>query len=148
MANEKIATVVWQGKMAFAASGSTAPQFTIPLDADEAVGGENNGYRPLELLAIGLAGCTAMDVISILRKKKQDVTAFETEARVTQGSEHPKVFNRITLTFRVTGHNVNPRAVARAIELSETKYCPASAMLGQTAEIVTQHEIIEAEPGA
>ncbi|NPV66680.1 MAG: OsmC family protein [Anaerolineae bacterium] len=144
MAN-KVAKVVWKGDMTFEGLGSTWPGGIIPLDAEEAVGGHDRGFRPLELLLVALAGCTAMDVISILRKKQQAVTAFEVEVEGIQVEEHPRYFGTINVVYRVTGYNVDEKAVARAIELSETKYCGASAMLREKARITSRYEILEAE---
>jgi putative redox protein len=144
MAN-KTATVVWKGDMSFEGSGSTYPGGMIPFDAEEAVGGHDQGFRPLEMLLFGLAGCTAMDVISILRKKQQDVTGFEVAVEGIQVDEHPKYFGEITVVYRVTGHGIEEKAVARAIELSETRYCGANAMLREKAAISHRIEIIEAE---
>lgn len=140
----KVAKVVWRGDMAFEGLGSTWPEGKIALDADEAVGGHGRGFRPMELLLVGLAGCTAMDVISILRKKQQDVTAFEVEVEGIQVEEHPRTFGTIHVLYRVTGRTVDEKAVARAIELSETKYCGASAMLREKAVITSRYEILEA----
>ena len=142
MAN-KIAKVVWQGDMGFEATGSTFPEGRVQFDAEEAFGGHDQGYRPLEMLLLGLAGCTAMDVISILKKKKQAVTAFEVEVEGIQVEDHPKYYGTINLVYRVTGQDVDPAAVARAIELSETKYCGASAMLREKAQINSRYEITE-----
>lgn len=97
----------------------------------------------MELILVGLGGCTAMDVLSILRKKRQEVTAYEVKLDAQQASEHPHVFTHITIRHIVHGRNVRPEAVARAIELSETKYCPAQAMLEHVAEIESAFEIIE-----
>ncbi len=146
MALKKAATVVWQGDLTFEGTGSTWTEGIIQLDGDESVGGHGQGFRPLEMLLVGLAGCTAMDVISVLRKKKQAVTAFEVEVEGLQVEEHPRYFGAITVVYRVTGHHIDPGAVARAIELSETKYCGATAMLREKARITSRYEIIEAEP--
>lgn len=133
--------VVWQGKMAF--DGSVAAQH-VKLDADPAVGGEGEGFKPMQLIAIGLAGCTAMDVISILHKKRQDVTEFEVRVHAEQASDHPHVFTHIRLEYVVTGRNISPDALQRAIELSETKYCPAQAMLNKVVPIELTYTINEA----
>ena len=135
------AKAVWKGGMAF--TGLNDDGYLIPMDASVNVGGQDLGFRPLQLLAIGLAGCTGMDVISILKKKRQDVTAFEVNAEVERASEHPKVFTRIILKYAVKGKNLDRQAVERAVELSETKYCGAQAMLNKTAEIT--HEIVVEE---
>jgi putative redox protein len=130
--------VVWTGDMGF--TGTAEDGFLIPLDAAKAVGGHGMGFRPLQLLAVGLAGCTAMDVISILKKKRQEVTEFEVSTDIERASEHPKVFTKIVLTYRLKGKNLDREAVERAVELSETKYCPAQTMLAKAAEIT--HKIV------
>ncbi|MCU0485786.1 MAG: OsmC family protein, partial [Anaerolineales bacterium] len=138
------AKVTWQGRMSFL--GTADSGFVVPLGTDPAVGGDNDGSRPMELIAMGLAGCTAMDVISILQKKRQEVTHFETRVHAERASEHPKVFTRIHIEYYFEGHGIDPAAVERAIELSETKYCPAQAMLAKAAEIshtYTIHEVQE-----
>ena len=106
--------VVWKGNLSF--TGTSANGYTIPLDSEPEVGGNGKGFRPMELLAIGLAGCTAMDVISILRKKRQDVTAFEVQVETDRAKDYPKVFTHITVDYIVTGHNVQPAAVERSME--------------------------------
>lgn len=134
--------VVWKEGLSF--TSTSADGYTIPLDSEPEVGGNGEGFRPMELLAIGLAGCTAMDVISILRKKRQDVTAFEVRVDTDRATEHPKVFTNITVEYIITGHNVQPTAVERSIELSVTKYCPAQAMLEKACNIEHRYSIIEA----
>ncbi len=132
------AKAIWKGGMAF--TGVNDEGFLVPMDASAKVGGKDLGFQPLQLLAIGLAGCTGMDVISILQKKRQDVTGFQVNAEVERAAEHPKVFTKIILTYTVRGRNLDPQAVERAVELSETKYCGAQAMLNKTAEIT--HKIV------
>jgi putative redox protein len=100
----------------------------------------------MELLLTGLIGCTAMDVISILQKKKQQVTDFEVKAHAEKATAHPKVFTHILIEYIVSGHQLDPAAVDRSIELSVTRYCPANAMLSQAVEIETRATIIEAAP--
>jgi putative redox protein len=116
----------------------------ITLDAAEQGGGHNEGFRPMELLLVGLAGCTGMDVISILRKKRQDVTGYEVHVQGVRAEEHPMVFVEITVEHVVTGHHLQPEAVARAIELSEERYCGAGAMLGKVAHLTHTYRIVEA----
>jgi putative redox protein len=117
----------------------------VLLDAAEHSGGQNAGFRPMEMLLVGLAGCTGMDVISILRKKRQQVTGFEVRVRGARAETHPMVFEDITIEYIVTGHDVQQEAVERSIELSMTRYCGASATLGKTARIRHEYRIIEAE---
>jgi putative redox protein len=118
------------------------------MDAADYAGGQDQGFRPMELLIVGLAGCTAMDVISILRKKRQHVTAYETRVSGERAVDHPQVFVNVTVEHIVTGHGVQPIAVERAIELSETKYCGASATLSKTGKVTHTYRIIEAAPDA
>jgi len=131
------AQVVWKQKMSF--DGKAASGFTLPLGTDAASGGNNDGFRPLELLGVGLAGCTAMDVISILQKKQQAVTGFEVKVHADRADEHPRVFTHMTVEYVVTGKAIDPAAVDRAVELSVTKYCSAMAMLEKAVEI--EHKI-------
>jgi len=112
----------------------------IITDGAEQFGGQNLGPQPMHLLLAGLGGCTAMDVISILRKMRQPVERYRIEVTAEQAEDHPKVFTSITIKHIVTG-NVDEERLAHAIELSDTKYCPASAMLGAVAQITTEYEI-------
>jgi putative redox protein len=134
--------VTWKSKLAFNGNGESG--FSLPLDGEPEVGGEGNGFRPMELIAIGLAGCTAMDVISILQKKRQEVTGFEVQIHAERATDHPKVFTHITIEYLVEGHQVDPAAVERSIELSETKYCPAQAMLKKALVIEHKYTIKDA----
>lgn len=137
----KTATVTWKGDMHFTATADTG--FSLTLDASPSVGGQGMGFRPLELMLISLAGCTAMDVISILKKKRQDVTGFEVRVEGDQADDYPHVYTDIRVTYIVRGRNIEPTAVERSIELSETRYCPAHAMLRQAANITSIYKIIE-----
>ena len=142
MAEEMSARVTLEARMRFTAESGSGHYVT--LDADKGGGGENQGFRPMELLLVGLAGCTGMDVISILRKKRQDVTAYEVQVRGVRAEDHPMVFVEITVEHIVTGHAVQPEAVARAIHLSEERYCGAGAMLGKVAHLTHTYRIVEA----
>lgn len=135
------AKVVWNGRMTF--TGTAESGFPVQLGTDPSVGGDNDGPRPMELIAIGLAGCTAMDVISILRKKRQEVTSFETLVHADRAPEHPKVFTHVVIEYVFEGTNIDPAAVERAIELSATKYCPAQAMLEKAFTIEHKFTIKE-----
>jgi putative redox protein len=117
----------------------------VLLDAAAHAGGENAGFRPMEMLLVGLAGCTGMDVISILRKKRQVVTGYEVHVKGMRSEVNPMVFVEITVEHIVAGQHIQPEAVARAIELSETRYCGAGAMLGKVAHLVHTFRILEAE---
>ncbi len=142
MAEVMTARAILETGMRFAAESGSGHHVT--LDAAEQGGGENLGFRPMELLLVGLAGCTGMDVISILRKKRQDVTGYEVQVRGMRAEEHPMVFVEITVEHVVTGHHIQPEAVARAIELSEERYCGAGAMLGKVAHLTHTYRIVEA----
>jgi putative redox protein len=103
----------------------------------------SSAASPVELLLIALGACTAVDVVSILKKKRQDVTGYRVEVRGERREEHPRAFTKMEVKHIVHGHNVSPEAVARAIELSETKYCSVAATLRPTVEIISIYEIIE-----
>ncbi len=137
------AKVSWSTGMSFTGTANTG--FNVPLGADPSVGGANDGFRPLELMAVSLAGCTAMDVISILRKKQQQVAEFEVHVQADQRSDHPHIFTGAVITYQVSGKNVDETALARAIELSATRYCPAQAMLSSVFPIKMEYEIFEGE---
>lgn len=113
----------------------------IPLDSDESVGGQGLGHRPLNMLLVGLGGCMAMDVASILRKKRQEFSDLQVSFEVERAEEYPKVFTNIHMHFMAVGSNISEEALSRALELSSTKYCPANAMLGQAAKIHYTYEI-------
>ncbi|HYJ46902.1 MAG TPA: OsmC family protein [Pyrinomonadaceae bacterium] len=98
---------------------------------------------PVELLLIALGSCTAVDVISILRKKREQVTDYRVEVRGTRRTEHPRAFTRMQVRHIVRGRKVSAKSVAQAIELSETKYCSVAATLRPTVEIISSYEIIE-----
>lgn len=125
-------------------TGSAGSGHQVLLDAAEHGGGQNAGFRPMELLLVGLAGCTGMDVISILRKKRQQVTGYEVNVQGIRAETNPMIFEQITVEHIVTGHHVQPEAVARAIELSENRYCGAGAMLGKVAHLTHTFRIQEA----
>lgn len=135
------AVVHWKQNLTFI--GSADSGYPVQIDVEETLGGNNSGVRLMELLALGLAGCTAMDVISILRKKRQDVTQFDVRVDARRSKEYPKVFTSMVITYIVTGHNVDEVAVLRSIELASVKYCPAQFMFAQVVPIDLQYEIYE-----
>ncbi|HEY0079989.1 MAG TPA: OsmC family protein [Pyrinomonadaceae bacterium] len=100
---------------------------------------------PMELLLLALGGCTAVDVVSILKKKREQLTDYRVEVRGERRTEHPRAYTRLEVRHILRGRKLSERAVAQAIELSETKYCSVAATLRPTAEIVTTFEIIEEE---
>jgi len=134
-------TVNWKGDMTFV--GKSPSGFPIQMDSDQNFGGMKNGPRPMEIIALGLAGCTAMDVISILKKKRQDVSRFDVKVDAPRSPDYPKVFTSAIIKYIVAGKNINEAAVRRAIELSATKYCPAQIMLSRAFPIDLHYEIYE-----
>jgi putative redox protein len=115
----------------------------VILDAAEQNGGQDSGPRPMEMLLVALASCAGMDIITILRKKRQEISGYELRVHGMRAEDHPKVFVDITAEHIFTGHNIRPEAVERAIELTEERYCGASAMLGKTANLRHTFLIIE-----
>lgn len=139
--------VKWNGKRRFVGWGKAG--HGVVMDATAQYGGDGSGVRPVELVLYALAGCTAMDVISILEKKRQTVLDLELVVNGTQRTDdYPKIYEHIEIEYVVTGINVKPEAVARAIELSEEKYCSVRGMFGPQVEVVTSFRVVEAElPG-
>jgi len=141
MASE--AKVTWVGPgLRLVGEASSGPAIVLDhvLPGEE---GRETGPRPLELLLIGLAGCSGMDVVSILQKKRQPFTGLQVKVTAERADEHPRVYTHIHLEYVVTGQGVEPQAVERAIELSQTKYCPAAAMLSKAVEITTSYQIVQ-----
>ena len=134
----KKAVVQFAGKDLFV--GITPSGHAQTIETDSA---RNSAATPMELLLIALGSCTAVDVISILRKKREQVTDYRVEVRGRRRTEHPRAFTRMEVRHIVRGHKVSEKAVAQAIELSETKYCSVAATLRPTVEIVSSYEIIE-----
>jgi putative redox protein len=131
------ASVEWQGKMAFSGSGDSGA--SVALDAPAAVGGEGNGFRPKELLLTGLAGCTAMDVVSILRKMQCEPKGFRVEVTAQESEEHPKVFTAFHIKYVVEGE-VPADKLEKAINLSQDRYCGVTAMYRSFAPVT--HEVV------
>ena len=121
--------------VAFAPSGHA-----VTIDTDRA---RNSTPSPMELLLLALGSCTGVDVVSILRKKRETVTDYRVEVRGCRREDHPRSYKRMEVHHIVTGRNISERSVAQAIELSEQKYCSVAATLRPTAEIVSSFEIIE-----
>lgn len=136
-------TAQWKQDLTFL--GTPDSGFSVQMDADASLGGTNNGIRPMEMVALGLAGCTGMDVLSILRKKRQQITEFEVRVNAPRSPEYPKVFTSALITYIVAGKNVEEAAVLRSIELSVTKYCPVQFMLAQAFPMEMRYEIYEEE---
>jgi putative redox protein len=126
-------------------TGKAGDDFTVRMDSSPSIGGTNTGFRPTQLVLVGLGGCTAMDVVSILRKKRQDVADFEVHLDAQQNEDHPHVFTHIHIKYALRGRGIQPAAVERAIELSSSKYCSVQAMLAKSAKIEHSYEIIEVD---
>ena len=140
MAEVKTATVRWVEGMEFQTETGSGHKSVI--DAGVKAGGKNHGPSPMELLLVGMAGCTGIDVVDILRKKRLNVTGLEVRVEGTRAETHPMVYTCIDVVYTVRGKDIPPRAVEQAIHLSEEKYCGAGAMLGKTAKINSRYEII------
>ncbi len=121
----------------------TGSGHVVAMDGPPEAGGRNLAPRPMEMLLAGTGGCTAFDVVSILKKGRHVVTGCDVEVHADRADTDPKVFTRIHFHFRVRGKQLRPEAVSRAVELSSEKYCSASIMLGKTASITHEVEIID-----
>lgn len=134
-------TIKWTGDVSFVGESESGHQ--IAMDGAPEAGGHNRGARPMEVLLLGMGGCTAFDVVHILRKARQEVTDCVAYIDADRADVDPKVFTRIHVHFVVSGHDLKPAQVERAIHLSAEKYCSASIMLAKTAAITHDYEIIE-----
>jgi putative redox protein len=137
------ANIKWTGNVSF--EGRADSGHTVIMDGAPEGGGQNKGSRPMELVLIGMGGCTAYDVVHILRKSRQEITDCVAEIEAKRAETDPKVFTSIHIHFIVTGRNLDEKKVQHAIELSATKYCSASIMIGKTAKITHDFELIERE---
>jgi len=124
--------------------GETESNHAVLMDGPPDAGGRNLGPRPMEMVLLGTGGCTAFDVVHILKKQRQNITDCVAEINAERADQDPKVFTRIHIHFVVTGKALKPEQVERAIKLSAEKYCSASIMIGKTAEITHDFEIVEA----
>ncbi len=131
--------VEWKGMRLF--RGTAESGHHILMDGPRKFGGQDAGPRPMELFLVGLGGCTAYDVVTILEKKRLNITDLEVELDADRAETHPKIYTDIRIHFRIFGHDIPEKAVKQAIELSETKFCSASAMLKKSAEITISFEI-------
>jgi putative redox protein len=135
------ARIKWQDGVNFMAESGSGHE--ILMDGPPEAGGQNLGPRPMEMLLMGTGGCTAVDVLLILKKSRQEVSDCVVEIEAERASEDPKVFTRIHFHFILSGKKMKPEQIERAINLSEKKYCSASIMLSKTAELTHDFEIIE-----
>jgi putative redox protein len=136
------ATVHWKDGMMFEASADSG--HTIVMDGPPALGGRNRGSRPMEVVLMGTGACSAADVINILSRSRQDVTDCVVELEAERAENEPRVFTRIHMHYVVTGRNLKPGSVERAVSLSAEKYCSATQMLNKTATITHDVEIRDA----
>jgi len=133
--------VKWLDNMSFV--GESDSGHSIVMDGPPEFGGRNLGVRPMEMLLLGLGGCASFDVVSMLKKSKQDLVDCEVEISAERAETEPKVFTKIHLHFTVSGNDLSDNRVKKAIELSAEKYCSASIMLGKTATITHDYELVE-----
>ncbi len=131
--------VKWLDNMSFV--GESGSGHSVVMDGPPEFGGRNLGVRPMEMLLLGLGGCASFDIVSMLKKGKQDLVDCEVEITAERADEEPKVFTKIHLHFVISGNDLSKKRVARAIELSAEKYCSASIMLGKTAEVTHDFEL-------
>ncbi|HIP94501.1 MAG TPA: OsmC family protein [Leucothrix sp.] len=132
--------VKWLDNMSFV--GESGSGHSVVMDGPPEFGGRNLGVRPMEMLLLGLGGCASFDVVSMLKKSKQDLVDCEVEITAERADEEPKVFTKIHLHFIISGNDLSDKRVERAIELSAEKYCSASIMLGKTASVTHDYELI------
>lgn len=125
--------------------GAAGSGHTVVMDGPPELGGRNKGCRPMEMLLLGLGGCSAFDVVHMLRKGRVDLTDCRVEVDAERAATDPKVFTRIHLHFVVTGSDVPEKKVRRAVQLSAEKYCSASIMFSRVARVTHDFEIIESQ---
>lgn len=135
------ARVQWLDGRAFV--GESGSGHAVVMDGSPESGGRNIGLRPMELMLLGLGGCTAFDIVMILERMREKVTALDIALEGERAKEDPKVFTHVKLIYKITGHKLKPTNVERAVNLSAEKYCSASAMFGKTATIEHSFEIME-----
>ncbi|MCX6833768.1 MAG: OsmC family protein [candidate division Zixibacteria bacterium] len=133
------AKMTWAGGLKF--EGTSVFGHRIATDAPLGAGGDEDGYKPTELLLFGIAGCTGIDVVKILKKQRQQLTSLEIQLTAHQGDEYPKPFHTIEVKYIATGINLDEKKLAQAIELSESKYCVVSQTVQRETKVVTSYEI-------
>ncbi|WNJ93342.1 OsmC family protein [Bosea sp. 685] len=131
----------WVEGMAF--MGEAGSGHAVMMDGAPEYGGRNIGIRPMEMLLIGLAGCTGFDVVQILKKGRESVTGCDVEVEAERATEDPKVFTKIHLAYKITGRGLSQAKAERAVTLSKEKYCSASIMLGATAEMSYTLDVVD-----
>ena len=135
------AKVTWVDGALFVAEAGSGHTFT--MDGSSDVGGRNLGARPMEVILMGMGGCTAIDVVSMLRKQRQDIEGVEVSLSAERATEHPMVFTEVKLVYTVRGRKLNKALVERAVSLSDEKYCSATAMIKKSAKV--SHEVVLVE---
>lgn len=134
------ANIRWAGRMTFI--GRAGTNHLVPMDTTAEFDGDSSATKPLELLLVALGGCTGMDIVPLLRKMRQDVTALDFNVAAERAEEHPRVFTLINIEYVVTGRNLEEDKVKRAIELSQEKYCSVSAILRKSCPVTWSHRIV------
>jgi putative redox protein len=140
-ANKKRIALNWKGNFRFEAK--TEKGLSVNFDAPSKYGGEDTAPSPMETVLACLAGCTSFDVVTVLKKKRQNITGYSVETEAEMKEEPPEVFTKIHIKYIVKGTNISKEAVERAIQLSHDKYCSVGAMLKKTAEITTSYKIVQ-----
>ena len=138
------ATVSWNGPSGMSFKAETGSGHTVTMDGAVEGGGHNSAPRPMEMVLLGTGGCTAYDVVLILKRGRLDVRGCDVTLKAERADTDPKVFTKVNFHFTVTGKGLSPAAVEREVTLSHDKYCSASIMMAKTAEITHSFEIIEA----
>ena len=136
------ANVRWAGRMTFV--GKAGTNHLVPMDTSPEFDGDDSATKPLELLLIALGGCTGMDVVPLLKKMRQDVTAVELNITAERSEDHPKVYTKIDLEYVVAGRNLEEDKVKRAVELSQEKYCSVSAILKKSCPVNYTVRLVQA----
>lgn len=138
------ARVNWAGDRTFL--GRSGSNHSVIMDTDPDSGGHDAGIRPMEMLLIGMGGCTAYDVVEILEKGRQPVEGCVVELEADRAGDFPKVFTRIRVRYIISGRGLDPKKVERAVSLSADKYCSATIMMAKTADVSHEIEIVELDP--
>jgi putative redox protein len=136
------ANVRWAGKMTFV--GKAGTNHLVPMDTTPDFGGDSSATKPLELLLLGLGGCTGMDIVSLFKKMRVDFSGIEMNITAERAEEHPNVYTKIDLEYVIYGRGIDEEKVKRAVELSQEKYCSVSAMLRKSCPVNYTWRIVEA----
>ncbi len=140
--SERSVNLRWTQGMQFIGTDEDGHSLVLDISAD--AGGENSGFRPMELLLISVAGCTAIDIVDILKKQRQPIQGLELQVSGERTTEYPKVFQKVRINYLLRGSGLNEKAVERAIKLSEKKYCSVGIMVRRSgAEVETEYRILD-----